>query len=115
MQSHGRRALVALSATLLLLAIPATSIGAGPTADYVVVAERGASNSAVTAAIEAAGGKVTGRNAAIDTYSATGPANGFILAVSASSAVDSAAHAKPVGSIPRRAMALISDENLFGA
>jgi subtilisin family serine protease len=100
MRSHGRRALVALSATLLILAIPGTSVGAGPTAEYVVVAEPGASSSAVKAAIKAAGGKTTGRNAAIDTYSATGPADGFILAVSASSAVDSAAHAKPIGSIP---------------
>jgi subtilisin family serine protease len=100
MQSHVRRALVALSATLLILVIPATSVGAGATADYVVVAERGASSSAVKAAVKAAGGKVTGRNAAIDTYSATGPATGFILAVSASAAVDSAARAKPIGSIP---------------
>ena len=100
MQSHVRRALVALSATLLILTIPATSVGAGATADYVVVAERGASSSAVKAAIKAAGGKVTGQNAAIDTYSATGPASGFILAVSASAVIDSAAHAKPIGSIP---------------
>ena len=101
MRSHGRRALVALSATLLILAmIPATSVGADPTADYVVVAEPGASSSAVKAAIKAAGGKTTGRNAAIDTYSATGPADGFILAVSASPVVDSAAHAKPVGAVP---------------
>ena len=100
MRSHRQRALVALSATLLMLAIPASSVGAGGTADYVVVAERGASNSAVKAAITAAGGRVTGRNAAIDTYTATGPASGFILAVSASAAVDSAARAKPIGSIP---------------
>jgi subtilisin family serine protease len=100
MRSHGKRALVALSATLLIMAIPATSVGAGATADYVVVAEQGASSSTVKAAIKAAGGKVTGRNVAIDTYSATGPASGFILAVSASAAVDSAAHSKPIGSIP---------------
>jgi subtilisin family serine protease len=100
MRSHGRRALVALSAIVLILTIPATSVGAGQTADYVVVAEPGASSSAVKAAVKAAGGKVTGQNAAIDTYSATGPASGFILAVSASAAVDSAAHARPIGSIP---------------
>ena len=45
----------------------------GATADYVVVAEQGASSSAVKAAVKAAGGKVTGRNAAIGTYTATGP------------------------------------------
>jgi subtilisin family serine protease len=84
----------------LLLTIPTVSAGAGESADYVVVAERGAAASAVKAAVAAAGGKVTGRNAAIGTYTASGPANGFILAVSASAAVDSAARAKPIGSIP---------------
>ena len=99
MRSKGRRALAALTA-ILMLGIPAASVGAESTADYVVVAEQGASSSAVKAAVKAAGGKVTSRNAAIDTYAATGPATGFILDVSASSAVDSAAHAKPIGSIP---------------
>ncbi len=99
MRSQGRRALAALTATLML-AIPTASVGAGDTADYVVVAEQGASSSAVKAAVKAAGGKVTGQNAAIDTYSVTAPAAGFILEVSASGAVDSAAHAKPIGSVP---------------
>src|SRR5688572_22236613 len=100
MRSHSRRALVALGATLLLMAMPATSVGAGPTADYVVVAEQGASGSAVKAAIRAAGGRGTGQNRAIHTYTVRAPASGFILAVSASAAVDSAAHAQPIGAIP---------------
>jgi len=100
MRRSVRRALAAIVGACLLLGIPTTTFGTGETAEYVVVAERGASSSAVTAAIAAAGGRVTGRIAAIDVYSATGPATGFILAASASPVIYAAAGQKPVGQIP---------------
>ena len=99
MRSQARRALAALSAAVLL-AFPMSSVGAQQSADYIVVAEQGASAAAVKAAVRAAGGKVTSQNSAIGTYAATGPATGFIVAVSATSAVDSAARARPIGAIP---------------
>jgi lantibiotic leader peptide-processing serine protease len=99
-RSSYRRVLAALFTAALLLSIPAGAIGSGAKADYVVVAEAGASSSAVRAAIATAGGTVTGHNAAIGTYTATGPASGFILAVSASPAIYAATAAKPIGHVP---------------
>ncbi len=100
MRSSYRRALAGMFTAALLLSLPAGAIGSGAQADYVVVAERGASASAVRAAVAAAGGRVTGHNAAIGTYTAIGPASGFILAVSASPAVFGATGQRPLGRIP---------------
>ena len=76
----------------------------GGEADYVVLGESGASASDVVSAINAAGGTVTGKNAAVGTFRVTGPATGFIEAVSASSAVFGATgSARSAGSrMPRR-------------
>ena len=84
MRSSYRRALAGIVTAGMLLGVPAGATGSGAKADYVVVAESGASASAVRAAVAAAGGRVTGHNAAIGTYTVTGPESGFILAVSAS-------------------------------
>jgi subtilisin family serine protease len=101
----------------MLLTMTTPSVGAGETADYVVVAEQGASSSAVKAAISAAGGRITGHNAAIGTYTVTAPASGFVLGVSASAAIDSATHARPIGAIPgaEAQKALVPDAEAIAA
>ncbi|HEX5013261.1 MAG TPA: S8 family serine peptidase [Candidatus Limnocylindrales bacterium] len=109
-----RRAPAAIVAALLgataLLSVPVIAMGAGGAqTEYTVVAEDGASAADVERAIRAAGGTLTGRNAAIGTYVATGPATGFIDAVSASSAVIGAVGQRPIGLIPDAALAKPND------
>jgi subtilisin family serine protease len=101
----------ALFGATVLLAVPVVAIGAddGAQAEYTVVAETGASAADVERAIRAAGGTVTGRNAAFGTYQAMGPATGFIEAVSASSLVVGAVGQRPIGRIPDAALAKPSD------
>src|SRR5262245_44497027 len=101
----------ALFGTMVLLGIPITALGADDAAqaEYTVVAESGASAADVERAIRAAGGTVTGRNTAIGTFRAKGPATGFIEAVSASSAVVGAVGQRPIGKIPDAAIAKPSD------
>ena len=70
----------------MVIGVPAAATGDTQTA-YVVVAERGASTADVVRAIGAAGGTVTSRNDAIGTLTVLGPSDGFVEAVSASSAV----------------------------
>jgi lantibiotic leader peptide-processing serine protease len=100
MRRSVRRALAAIVTAGLLLGVPATTVGNGETAEYVVVAERGASAAAVKAAVASAGGRITGRNGALDTYTATAPARGFVLAVSSSRVVYAATHQRPIGGVP---------------
>jgi lantibiotic leader peptide-processing serine protease len=100
-----RRASAALVAALfvptVLLGAPVSAGAAdGAGTDYVVVAEVGASEAAVEAAIQSAGGTVVSRNAAIGTFQAKAPAAGFIEAVSGSSAVFGAAGQRAIGRIP---------------
>jgi lantibiotic leader peptide-processing serine protease len=101
-----RRAQATLLATLLgvtfLLGVPVASVGAadGARTDYLVVAEAGASDAAVVAAISAAGGTVTGREAALGVFKATGPADGFVEQVSASAAVLGATGPRKIGQVP---------------
>lgn len=86
----------------LLVGAPAAATGSDEhaSAEYVVLAERGASASAVREAIIEAGGTITDRNAAIGTYSVTASASGFIEAVSASSAIYGAAGQRAIGRLP---------------
>ena len=72
----------------VLLGAPGAALGSGAAdsqTEYVVLAESGAAASDVVRAIDSAGGTVTGRNAAIGTFSVLAPADGFIEAVSRSS------------------------------
>ena len=94
-------AAVVLGATVLL-GSQALVAGAadGGRADYVVLAESGASASDVVRAITAAGGTVIDKNPAIGTFRVTGPETGFIEAVSASSAVFGATGQRAIGRIP---------------
>ena len=84
----------------LLLGAPLAVAGADTSAEYVVVAETGASAADVLRAISDAGGTVTDRNAAIGTWTVTASADGFILDVSASPAVLGAVSQRPIGRIP---------------
>jgi subtilisin family serine protease len=102
MRSPGR--LLAPISTILLVAglllgAPVAALGAD-TAQYVVVAEAGASAAEVKRAITEAGGTITARNTAIGTYTVTAPAEGFILDVSASEAVLGAVSERPIGKLP---------------
>jgi subtilisin family serine protease len=89
---------LALAASAILGAPPA--VLGGDQATYVVVAERGAAATDVVAAIRAAGGTVTARNGAIGTFTVTAASDGFVDAVSASSAVFGAAGQRVIGRIP---------------
>jgi lantibiotic leader peptide-processing serine protease len=110
-----RRAQASVAAALLVAALalgaPAAAIGAadGSQVEYVVLAESGASASDVVRAIAAAGGTVTGRNAAIGTFRVMGPADGFIEAVSVSTAVFGAAGQRAIGRIPDATPVKVSD------
>ena len=103
MRSPGRL-LAPISAILLvaglLLGAPVAALGAD-TAQYVVVAEAGASAAEVKRAITEAGGTITARNTAIGTYTVTAPAEGFILDVSASEADrQERSRERPIGKLP---------------
>jgi subtilisin family serine protease len=83
----------------LVFGTPAVTLG-GDRIEYVVVAERGASNSDVVRAITAAGGTVTSRNDAIGTFTVQAPSDGFVAAVSASNVVFGASGQRAIGRIP---------------
>jgi subtilisin family serine protease len=98
-----KRAQATLVATTLtvgmLLGAPAATAQTEQ-AEYVVLAEAGASSDAVRLAIDAAGGTVVSENAAIGSFTVLGPAAGFIEAVSTSNAVFGAAGQRPIGALP---------------
>jgi subtilisin family serine protease len=106
-RAHAPAVAVVLGATLLLGA-PGAAFG-GEQTQYVVVAERGAATADVTRAITAAGGSIRSRNNAIGTVSVLAPAEGFIEAVSASSAIYGAVSQRPIGQIPDAQPVKVSD------
>ena len=83
----------------VLLGAPAAAANGAQT-EYVVLAETGASSADVLRAIDAAGGTVTSKNAAIGTFTVLAPADGFVEAVSASKAVFGATGQRPIGRLP---------------
>jgi subtilisin family serine protease len=96
----------------VLLGAPGAVLGSGADgeqSEYVVLAESGASASDVVQAIASAGGTITGRNAAIGTFTVLAPASGFIEAVSGSTAVFGATHERPVGRFPDAAPVKAAD------
>jgi subtilisin family serine protease len=96
----------------VLLGAPAAAVGSGSSggqAEYVVVAEAGAAAADVQRAIDAAGGTVTSRNAAIGTFTVLGPADGFVESVAASNVVFGAAGERPIGEIPDATPVKVSD------
>ena len=104
-----RSAIVAaVLAGAMVIGVPAAATGDTQTA-YVVVAERGASTAEVVRAIGAAGGTVTSRNDAIGTVTVLGPSDGFVEAVSASSAVFGASGQRAIGRIPDATPVKITD------
>jgi len=104
-----RSAIVAAAlAGAMVIGVPAAATGDTQT-EYVVVAERGASVADVVRAIGAAGGTVTGRNDAIGTLTVLGPSDGFVEAVSASSAVFGASGQRSIGRIPDATPVKITD------
>ena len=80
---------------------PTNSVASGQNVEYTVLIEVGADRQAAVDAVTAAGGTVVRENAAIGALVVDAPTNGFIQLVSASPAVFGAAHAKPIGRIPR--------------
>jgi subtilisin family serine protease len=99
---------LAVPAALSLLVVGGQAGGAphgvalsGQAAEYTVLIEAGASKQAAVDAVRGAGGTVLRENAAVGALVVTAPTNGFIQRVSASPAVLGAAHAKPIGRIPR--------------
>ena len=106
-RAHGTLIAGVLIAGVLLGAPAAAASGAQT--EYVVLAEAGASEADVRRAIEAAGGTVTSRNAAIGTFTVLAPADGFVEAVSASKAVFGATGQRPIGRIPDGGPVKVSD------
>jgi lantibiotic leader peptide-processing serine protease len=106
-RAHAPVVAVVLGATMLLGA-PGAVLG-GEQTQYVVVAARGAATADVARAIAAAGGTITSRNDAIGTVSVLAPADGFIEAVSASSAIYGATSQRPIGRIPDAQPVKVSD------
>ena len=109
-----KRAPTTLSALVLvagvLLGAPAAAVGAGAgQAEYVVLAQSGATAADVERAIAAAGGTVTSRNSAIGSFTVLAPANGFVEAVSTSKAVFGAAGQRPIGRIPDATPVKVAD------
>jgi lantibiotic leader peptide-processing serine protease len=99
----------------LLLGAPVAAVGsdaADATAEYVVLAESGASASDVRTAIATAGGTINDRNAAIGTWMVTAPAEGFVLEVSTSEAIFGAAAQRPIGRLPDAAPVKVVDEEV---
>ena len=88
---------LALSAVVGATIAPGGASAKGQQQSYVVLSEAGASQKATAKAIEAAGGKVTGANAAIGVTYASAANTDFVTDVSASGAVEGAAHNKPIG------------------
>jgi lantibiotic leader peptide-processing serine protease len=99
-------ALTAL-ATVLVLGAPAAGAKSAATAstDYTVLIEVGASRAAALAAVSAAGGTVTGENAAVGTLSVRAAAAGFVQRVSASRAIFGATRVRRIGRLPKVAPA----------
>jgi subtilisin family serine protease len=79
--------------------------------EYVVLVAEEADRAAAIAAVQRAGGRVTGVNDDIGTLKAVGPATGFVTAVSADAAVEGVAGDRIVGSLPRRAGARARDRD----
>lgn len=102
--SRPRRPALGIAAGLVLgasamLGSPAAALG-GDQATYVVVAERGAADSAARAAIRAAGGTVVSANSAVGTYKVSASSTNFIETVSASGAIFGATGQRVIGQIP---------------
>jgi subtilisin family serine protease len=90
---------VPLATSVMVLSGPIA--GAQPSTDYTVLIQDGASRADAVAAVEAAGGTVTGGNTDIGTLTVRGPLDGFVQQVSASPAVFGATHARPIGQVPQ--------------
>ncbi len=94
--------------TGLLLGAP-VAIATDDQTEYVVLAETGSASADVLRAIKAAGGTVTDRNDAIGSYIVLAPSDGFVEAVSASTAVFGATGQRPIGQLPDANPAKVAD------
>ena len=100
-----RRTVMAVAATVSLIAAGTSAAGAapattGPTTEYTVLLEEPGNRDFAIDAVEAAGGEVVRSNDAVGLLTVKAPANGFAEKVSASSAIVGAARTKPIGHAP---------------
>jgi subtilisin family serine protease len=96
-------AAASLSIGLAVAAGPAAHAGgatSGTLTEYNVLAQEGATDQAVRAAVQASGGSVQAVNGAVGMYTVRAPENGFALAMSHSKAVIGAARLRPIGWTP---------------
>ncbi|OZM73558.1 serine protease [Amycolatopsis antarctica] len=75
----------------------------GPATEFTVLSAEGQSPAAAEQAVRDAGGTVVHTNTAIGLITATAPAQGFAELVSANTAVEGAAKARPIGHAPKNA------------
>ena len=116
-----RRSLCAATGAIALLAgalaVPATA-GAGTTAvaggttEYLVLLEAGADHAQALAAVKAAGGSVVKENVNLGTMTVRAAESGFASRVSASPAIEGAAHSRPIGKLPQAQPNLVEQEHL---
>ena len=107
-----KRAQGAVGAGLLLAGVllgAPTAAATDSRAEYIVLAESGAAAADVLRAIKAAGGTVTSQNSAIGSYTVLGPTDGFVEAVSASTAVFGATGQRAIGRLPDAEPVKLSD------
>lgn len=116
-----RRSLCAATGAFALLvgalAVPATAGAgtkavAGGTTEYLVLLEQGADRAQALAAVKAAGGVLVKENTNLGTMTVRAAASGFVSRVAASPAVQGAAHARPIGKLPKVRSGVIEKEHL---
>ncbi|WP_433007731.1 S8 family serine peptidase [Kribbella sp. CA-294648] len=116
-----RRSLCAATGAFALLAgalaVPATAGAgtkavAGGTTEYLVLLEQGADRAQALAAVKAAGGVLVKENANLGTMTVKAAASGFVSRVAASPAVQGAAHARPIGKLPKVRPGVVEKEHL---
>jgi subtilisin family serine protease len=99
------------------LAVPATAGAgttsvAGGTTEYLVLLEEGADHAQALAAVKAAGGVVVKENTNLGTMTVRAAATGFAGRVAASPAIEGAAHARPIGKLPKARSGVVEKEHL---
>ncbi len=102
-----RRTVMAVAATMSLIAAGTSAAGAAPAAaagqqdtEYTVLLEDPGNRDFAINAVHAAGGEVVRGNDAIGVLTVKAPANGFVEKVSASDQIVGAARTKPIGHAP---------------
>jgi subtilisin family serine protease len=108
----GAIALLAGALAVPVTAGAGTTVVAGGTTEYLVLLEAGANHAQALAAVKAAGGVLVKENANLGTMTVRAAASGFVTRVSASPAIEGAAHSRPIGQLPQARPSVVEQEHL---